>query len=100
MSFSPVILSEVVVREADDNAVEGSAMRLNSQWLLKGFLPRNQDLENALWRHWSPALQGSFDSAAVSPRETATSLRMTGLLVAPLFENGFHRSKYEFLRKP
>jgi len=36
MSFSPVILSEVVVREADDNAVEGSAVRFNWQWLVKG----------------------------------------------------------------
>jgi hypothetical protein len=40
ISQHPVILSEVVVREADDNAVEGTRDRLQYQHRFREFLSR------------------------------------------------------------
>jgi len=45
-----VILSEVVVREADDNAVEGPRASCGEQWRFKEFSQRSLHGENALVR--------------------------------------------------
>ena len=91
-NYRIVILSGVVVREEDDNSVEGPRVPRTLQWRLRAFSPDSSG--ELLFRFISAhAGTGSFDYITASRREAVTSLRMTSRYVV----TSWRRRYTEFL---
>lgn len=88
VSHISVILSEVVVRAADDYAVEGPRVCLNYAEAIQGVSSRHamRSRRKRLDAAFSTnAVQRSFDYGTASHREAVPSLRMTNLFHMMVF---------------